>query len=54
MRRAPRLAAAAALALAALIPALPTTSAEASLPLLKADVSDFLADARTAPSRPPA
>jgi serine protease AprX len=47
MRRAPRLAAAAALALAALIPALPTTSAEASLPPLKADVSDFLADELT-------
>jgi len=43
MRRAPRLAAAAALAVVAVIPALPTTSAGASLPLVKANVSDFLA-----------
>ncbi len=43
MRRAPRLAAAAALAVAVLVPVLPTTSAEASLPLVKANVSDFLA-----------
>ncbi len=42
MRRAPRLAAAAALAVVALTPALPTTSADA-LPLPKANVSDFLA-----------
>jgi serine protease AprX len=47
MRRAPRLAAAAALAVAALIPVLPTTSAEASLPVVKADVSDFLAQELT-------
>ena len=43
MRRAPRLAAAAALAVVAVIPAMPTTSAGASLPLVKANVSDFLA-----------
>ena len=42
MRRAPRLAAAAALAVVALTPALPTTSADA-LPLPRANVSDFLA-----------
>ena len=43
MRRAPRLIAAAALAAVGLIPALPTTSADAALPLVKANVSDFLA-----------
>ncbi len=42
MRRAPRLAAAAALAVVALTPAIPTTSADA-LPLPKANISDFLA-----------
>ena len=42
MRRAPRLAAAAALAVVALTPAMPTTSADA-LPLPKANISDFLA-----------
>ena len=47
MRRAPRLAAAAALAVVALVPVLPTTSADASLPLVKANVSDFLADELT-------
>ncbi len=42
MRRAPRRAAAAALAVVALTPAIPTTSADA-LPLPKANISDFLA-----------
>jgi serine protease AprX len=42
MRRAPRLAAAAALAVVALTPAISTTSADA-LPLPKANISDFLA-----------
>ncbi|HEX6150175.1 S8 family peptidase [Nocardioides sp.] len=42
MRRAPRLAAAAALAVVALAPVLPTTGADA-LPLPRADISDFLA-----------
>jgi serine protease AprX len=43
MRRAPRLLVAAALTATALVPALPTTSAQA-LPLAKANVSDFLAE----------
>ena len=47
MRRGSRLLAAAALAAATLTPTLPTTTAEASLPLVKADVSDFLADQLT-------
>ena len=42
MRRAPRLAAAAALAVVALTPAVPTTGADA-LPLAEANISDFLA-----------
>ncbi len=43
MRRASRLLAAAALAAAALTPTLPTTTADAAMPLVKANVSDFLA-----------
>ncbi len=44
MRRPSRLVAAAALAVAALSPTLPMTSAEAGLPLARANVSDHLAD----------
>ena len=44
MRRPSRLVAAAALAVAALTPTLPLTSAEAGLPLARANVSDHLAD----------
>ena len=47
MRRSSRLIAAAALAVVALTPALPTTSAHAALPLVKANVSDFLAQQLT-------
>ncbi len=47
MRRSSRLVAAAALAVAALTPTLPTTSATAALPLVKANVSDFLAQQLT-------
>ncbi len=47
MRRAPRLAAAATLAVVALTPGLHTTSADAALPLVKANVSDHLAQQLT-------
>ena len=48
MRRSSRLVAAAALAVAALTPTLPTTGAHAALPGVKANVSDFLAQQLTA------